>query len=252
MQGFEGFCWFLFKLGLVGLAVFGLLGFLSLVLASLMLAILCFVFSESYFGLSRFSLFKRLVLGFVLIISFVEVADLVLVSVPLVLNLNSGSVAAHLAIVELNFSNFAYPALPFAYLFFVGLGVFAFVVKVLPSSKIGERFAGFVRHLKGKFQLENYQPLSGRLPLVLAVIISIVISILFVVFTVLPWVNPTNMLVSVDSPSYYQWLVHMRSIDVNSALTFAFANDRAVFLVLIYLLSSVISPLMFYNLLLLY
>ncbi|MGD0449875.1 MAG: hypothetical protein ABSA79_02325 [Candidatus Bathyarchaeia archaeon] len=233
----------LIQLGLINLAVFGLLGFFPLVLASLILVTLCFAFSETYFGLSRFSLFKRLVLGFVLVISIVEISDLVLVSVPLVFNLNSGPVARHLAVVELNFSNFAYPALPFAYLFFAGLGIFAFIVKVLPSSKIGERFAGFVRHLKGTFQLGNYQPLSCRLPLVLAVIISIVISILFVVFTVLPWVNPTNMLVSVDSPSYYQWLIHMRSIDINSALTFAFANDRAVFLILIYLLSAVISPI---------
>ena len=233
----------LVQLGLISLALFGLLGFFPLVLDSLTLVALCFVFSESYFGLSRLSLFKRLFLGFVLVISIVEVTDLVLVSAPLVLNLNPGAVATHLAVVELNFSNFGYPVLPFAYVFFVGLGVFAFLAKALLSGKIGERFSGFVRHLKDAFQLENYPPLSGRLPLFLAVIISIVISSLFVVITVLPWVNPTNMLVSVDSPSYYQWLIHMRSINVNSALTFAFANDRAVFLILIYLLSSLISPI---------
>lgn len=126
VAGSRRFLQVLFQLGVVGLAVFGLLGFFPLVLASLMLVTLCFAFSESYFGLSRFSLFKRLVLGFVLVISIVEVTDLILVSVPLVFNFNLGSLATHLAVVELNFSNFAYPALPFAYLFFVGLGIFAF------------------------------------------------------------------------------------------------------------------------------
>jgi hypothetical protein len=241
-EGFRRYLLVLVQCGLASLAVFGLLGLLPVVWASLALAILCFVFSGGYFGLSRLSLFKRLVLGFVLVVSFVEVADLVLVNVPVVLNLNSGLGAAHWSVVELSFSNFAYYALPFAYLFFVALGVFAFVVKVLPGSKVGERFVRFVGRVKGVFRFENYEPLSGHFPLVLAVIISVVMSVLFVVFTVLPWFNPTNMLVSVDSPSYYQWLIHMRSVDVNSALTFAFANDRAVFLVLTYVLSFVFAP----------
>jgi hypothetical protein len=51
------------------------------------------------------------------------------------------------------------------------------------------------------------------------------------------------MLVSVDSPSYYQWIVYMHSVNVNSALSFAFANDRALFLVLAYALSFLASPL---------
>ena len=76
--------------------------------------------------------------------------------------------------------------------------------------------------------------MGGRFVLVLAVLVSAVISCLFVVFTVLPWANPTHMLVSVDSPSYYQWIVYMRSVNVNSALSFAFGNDRALFLVLAY------------------
>ena len=40
--------------------------------------------------------------------------------------------------------------------------------------------------------------------MVLAVVVSAVVSCLFVVFTVLPWSNPTGMMVSVDSPDYYQ------------------------------------------------
>ncbi len=76
--------------------------------------------------------------------------------------------------------------------------------------------------------------------MVLAVVVSAVVSCLFVAFTVLPWSNPTGMMVSVDSPVYYTWISHMRSMDVNSALSFAFSNDRAVFLVLCYALSFVV------------
>ena len=72
---------------------------------------------------------------------------------------------------------------------------------------------------------------------VLAVVVSSVVSCLFVLFTVLPWANPTNMLVSVDSPVYYAWVSHMRTVDVNSALSFALGNDRALFLVLCYVAS---------------
>ena len=84
--------------------------------------------------------------------------------------------------------------------------------------------------------------MRGRLVVPLAVLVSSVVSCLFVVFTVLPWVNPTNMLVSVDSPFILSVACYMRSVDVNSALTFAFANDRALFLVLIYALVFRVSP----------
>ena len=50
------------------------------------------------------------------------------------------------------------------------------------------------------------------------------------------------MLVSADSPGYYQWIVYMRSVNVNGAFSFAFANDRALFLILAYALSFVIAP----------
>ena len=85
----------------------------------------------------------------------------------------------------------------------------------------------------------GFEFLRGRLVVVLAVVVSAVVSCLFVVFTVLPWSNPTGMMVSVDSPVYYNWISHMRSVDVYSALSFAFGNDRAVFLVLSYALSYV-------------
>ena len=252
----RGLGWFLLVFvlcGLVVLAGFGLLGVLPLVWVSMLLGVLVFVFSRVFFGVSRFSLFKRLLFCFVLVVLFVEVAALVLVNVPVVLNLDAGFFggAVHWGVVELSFSNLFYPFLPYAYLLFILLGVFAFVIRVLPptwgSSKFRfERVVQFVSRLKAVFESckrRECELLSGRFPLVLAVFVSVVVSCLFVVFTVLPWVNPTYMLVSVDSPSYYQWLVYMRGVDVNSALSFAFANDRAVFLVLSYVLSFVVSPL---------
>ena len=242
VRGFRRIALVFVQCALGCLGFFGFLGFLPLVCASLLLVVLCFAFSGSYFWLSRFSLLKRLVLGFVLVALFVEIADLVLFNVPLILNSNILFEGAHWNLVELSFSNLAYSFLPFAYLFFIALGIFAFSAKALLAGKVGEQFVGFVRRLKSVFKFEAYEPLFGRFPLVLAVLISVAVSVLFVVFTVLPWFNQTNMLVSVDSPQYYQWLIHMRSINVNSALSFAIGNDRAVFLVLIYALSFVVAP----------
>ena len=88
----------------------------------------------------------------------------------------------------------------------------------------------------------GFEFLRGRLVLVGAVLVGAVVSCLFVLLTVLPWINPTNMLVSVDSPDYYQWIVYMHGVDVNGALSFAFANDRALFLILAYALSFIASP----------
>jgi hypothetical protein len=136
------------------------------------------------------------------------------------------------------------------YLFFILLGIAGFVVKVAPagywSGKIRGGWFKFVHHLSSMLELSGEgksEFLSNKFVPVLAVLVSGVVSCLFVVFTVLPWVNPTHILVSVDSPSYYQWIVYMRSVNVNSALSFAFANDRALFLVLAYALAFVASPL---------
>jgi hypothetical protein len=105
-----------------------------------------------------------------------------------------------------------------------------------------ERFGS----LKKRFELNDDDALgflNGRLVLVFAIIVSAVVSCLFVFFTVLPWSNPAKMLVSVDSPVYYEWIVYMRSVNVNSALSFAFSNDRALFLVLAYAFSFFVSPM---------
>jgi len=233
------------------LVIFGLVSLVSLALVSALIIAVCIVFSFSFFGVSRFGLFLRLLFGAVLVLSVFEVAALVLFNVPVALNLGSGVAGLHWANVELSFSNLAYPFLPYVYLLFVLLGVVAFVAKLVPEGWLvarirGEWFGRFVRRLSGVFEFGGdggFEFLGGRFVLVLAVLVSAVVSCLFVVFTVLPWANPTNMLVSVDSPGYYQWIVYMRSVDVNSALSFAFANDRALFLVLGYALSFFVSPL---------
>ena len=245
--GFVLFC----SVGWVCLVLFGFVNVVSLVLVSVLVIVLCVVFSFGFFGISRVGVFLRLLLGAVLVVLFVEVAALVLFNVPVALNLGFGAAGLHWGNVELVFSNFAYPFLPYVYLLFVLLGIVGFVVKVAPAGwfvgKIrGGWFVKFVHRLTGVFELSSdgeFKLLTGRFVLVLAVLVSAVVSCLFVVFTVLPWVNPTHMLVSVDSPSYYQWIVYMRSVNVNSALSFAFANDRALFLVLAYALSFITSPL---------
>ena len=165
-----------------------------------------------------------------------------------------GGLGLHWGGVELVFANLAYPFLPYVYLLFVLFGVGAFVFRVFPRGwswlvcKVrGGWFVGWVNSLFfGVHDGSGF--LRGRLVVVLAVLVSSVVSCLFVVFTVLPWSNPTNMLVSVDSPVYYTWISHMRSVDVNSALSFAFGNDRALFLVLCYVLSfftSIVNVLQF-------
>ena len=236
----------------VGLPVFGLFGFLPLVLASFAEVVLCLGFSRRLFGGSWFSFVKRLVVGVVLVFVFVEGAALVLFNVPVALNLPVGAwpVAVHWRLVELSLSNLAYPLLPYGYLAFIILGVAAFLVKVAPAAKLPEKWSSarvvqFAGRLRGAVEFckeQACEPFSGRFPVAAAVVVSFVVSSLFVVVTVLPWLNPTYRLVSVDAPTYYQWLVHMRGLDVNSALSFAFSNDRAAFMVLSYALSNVVAP----------
>ena len=251
----RSFVWFgLFSVWvvLVGwscLVVFGLLGLESLFFVSGLLLGICVVFSVSFFRVSRFSVLFRGLLGFVFVVLLIEVAALVLFNGRVALGLGFGGLGIHWGGVELGFANLGYPFLPYVYLLFVLFSIAACVFKVLPErwlnaeSRIGW-VASLVRRVGGVFEFEEgggFEFLHNRFVVILAVIISAVISCLFVVITVLPHVNPTGMLVSVDSPPYYQWIAYMRSVDVNSALSFAFANDRALFLVLCYGLSFFVS-----------
>ncbi|MGA3059139.1 MAG: hypothetical protein ABSD92_02090 [Candidatus Bathyarchaeia archaeon] len=232
------------------LVIFGFLSLVSFALVSALLLVFCIAFSSGFFGVSRFGLFLRILFGAILIASFFEVAALVLFNVPVALNLGFGAAGLHWGNVELTFSNFAYPFFPYVYLVFVLFGVAAFVVKAAPTrwlvTKIRSKQLELLHRLSGVFRPSwdgDLEFLNSRFVLILAAVVSAAVSCLFVVFTVLPWTNPTNMLVSVDSPTYYQWIVYMHSVNVNSALSFAFANDRALFLVLAYVLSFFASPL---------
>ncbi len=239
--------WVFVPLALAGLAFFGWFGLWPLVFAAFVLAGFCLVFSGSCFGVSWFSVLKRLVEGAVFVGVFVEAAALVLFNVPFVLNVpvEASAVSMHWWLVELSLSNLTYPFLPFAYLFLVVLGVAAFLWKVLSVTFAGrwkDRRGGFLDRLRGVAESSKAverEPFGCRFPVVLAVLISVAVSVVLVVVTVLPWINPTYRLVSVDAPSYYEWLVRMRGLDAGSALSFALANDRAAFLVLDYALSFV-------------
>jgi hypothetical protein len=228
----------------VFLVALGLVGMWSLVLVSGLLLGVCFVFAADLFGVNRLGLFLRVLFGGLLVVLFVELASFVLFNVPVALGLNAGALGLHWGAVELAFANLAYPFLPYVYLLFVLFGLGAFIFRVFPSwwswlvCKV--RVSGLVDGLNGVFNSSEgwgFGFLRGRLVVVLAVAVSAVVSCLFVVFTVLPWSNPTGMMVSVDSPVYYNWISHMRSVDVASALSFALGNDRAVFLMLCYVLS---------------
>jgi hypothetical protein len=235
----------------VFLVVLGLVGMWSLVLISDLILCLCFVFATNLFGIGRLVLFLRVLFGGLLILFFVELAGLFLFNVPIALGLNVRNLGLHWGGVELDFANLAYPFLPYVYLLLVVFGLGAYVFRVFPIGWLRfvcrDRVRRLVDCLNGvlsagegwRFGVES---LLGHWVVVLAVVVSAVVSCLFVVFTILPWNNPTGMMVSVDSPVYYDWISHMRSVDVYSALSFAFGNDRAVFLVLFYALSFV-APL---------
>jgi hypothetical protein len=241
---------------LCGLAVWVCLVFLdivgvwSLVIVSSLLLGACAVFATKLFGISQLGLFLRLLLGAFLVGLFVEAVTFALFSAPVALNFEPGAIGLHWNIVELSFSNLAYPFLPYGYLLFVLLGIVFFALKAAPEgwlSKIySKRFSSLFARFSGSFELgedDGLGFLRSRFVLVAAVFVGALVSFLFVLFTVLPWTNPTNILVSVDSPDYYQWIVHMQSVNVNGALSFALANDRALFLILAYALSFFASPL---------
>ena len=248
-RSFLGIAFIVFLFGSsVGLCLFvlGLVGIWSLVLVSGLLLGFCFLFSTDFFGVGWLVLFWRVLFGGLLLVFFVELVSFALFNVPVALGLNAGALGFHWSGVELVFSNLFDPFLVYVYLFFVLLGVGAFVFRVFPGvwgwlvvrAKVGR----IISRLRDLFLFGDVDVdwFLGVRWVVLAVVVSCVVSCLFVLFTVLPWNNPTNMLVSVDAPVYYKWISYMHSVDVNSALSFAFSNDRALFLILCYAVSSFI------------
>jgi hypothetical protein len=230
------------------LVLFGIVGLESLGLISVLLTGLLLVFSRKFMGISKFGLLLRLLFGALLLLTFVELASFVLSSIPTALGSNVDSLGLHWGMIRLAYSNLAYPVLYYAYLVFALIGIGAFLYRVLPG-----KWTRFVRKVRSEWLINDFMNeleynnesnfssgfLHNRFVVVFAVIVSVVFCFLFVAFTVMPWSNPTGKMVSVDSPVYYQWVSKMRSLDANSALSFAFGNDRALFLILLYALSYV-------------
>ncbi len=246
-----GVCFSVLSIGLAGwvcAVLSGLLSVFSLVFVSVILLVVCCAFA-GLFSFSRLGLLKCIVLGSASVAVVVEVGALILFNLPYTLNLSfaASAVATNWRLVELSFSNLAYPLLPYGFLFLILLGISAYLVELGRSEKFLEKFGKsrvlvcFRRLRLGFESLKDpkYEPISAHFPLALALLISFIVTVLFVVITVLPWFNPTNRLVSVDAPVYYEWLAHMRGLDAGSALQFAVHNDRALFLVLSYGLSFV-------------
>ena len=254
-------CPFLKRFGISAILV-GLVGWICLVflevlnVASLsvvsgLIIFLSLIFSLDVFSISRFKLLLRLLLGSISILLIIEIGALALFNAPMVFNLHIGAVGLQWNYIELCFSNLFYPTFGYVYLLFVLLGIVVFLSKALPFRRLfvkirGEWLVTSWSRLNNVFDSNHtdvFDFLRSRYVLIAAVLVSLIVSCLFVIFTVLPWANPTNMLVSVDSPSYYQWIAYMHSVDVNGALSFALINDRALFLILAYALSFIASPL---------
>jgi len=248
-----GLGWVATRLVLVGLAFLGILGPLPLALATFLLVALFLSDSEFCFEVPFFSALKSLVLSVVLVFAFIEAGALVLFNVPAVLNFPAGSLpfGLHWQLVALGVSNLVYPFLPYVYFVFLVLGVIAFLLKAFPVAGLvarwrSSRFLAFARRFVGVTgcdQSQNYAHVRGRFAVVLALLVSIVVSCLLVVVTVLPWVNPTYRLVSADAPVYYGYILHMRGLDVSSAAYWAFGTDRPVFFGFLAFLSYLVSPL---------
>jgi hypothetical protein len=106
-------------------------------------------------------------------------------------------------LTELSLSNLAYPFLPYAYLFLIAMGVLVFIMKIGPTVKLPKRLIlkrpiDYAKRLRSQVDCikeKEFEPLSAHFPLSLALLISFVVSILVVVITILPWINPTNRLV---------------------------------------------------------
>lgn len=239
--------------GLTFFSVYAELSMFLLTLVSFSLLLLYIGFVNCYLDVSVFYVFKHLFACFFVFLFFLELASLtsfLLLDTPLMHSFNSSSFVgvAHWMVLDLSFVNLAYPLLPWGYLFLVGLGFLSVFFKVGVFQSVFDYFRGrkeFVPFSKGTVfngKLGSFSFLNSNLILGLAVAVCVVVCVVLVVLTVVPWVNPTYRLVSVDAPLYYQWVQEMRSFDFNGAVSWAFAGDRAVFMLLFYFLSMMVLP----------
>jgi hypothetical protein len=198
----------------------------------------------------NFSLIKNYLLCVLMVAFFVEFLTLIIYNVPTALNFSPQTSVnfSLLNMTELSLSNVAYPFLWLTYLLLASLAIIAFVCKSLPTKTMsktngamrGKSISRIIEKFDRVCRSQSELKVSHRI-LAVALLFSIVFSFLFVVFTILPSTNPTNMLVSVDGPRYYEMINHMRSGDLNYAFSYAFSNDRTTFLLLGYGLSFLIG-----------
>jgi hypothetical protein len=229
----------------VCLVIFSFLSIISLVLVTGLVWFILIISRNKI--LPNFGIIKTSI-AILIIAFFIELLTLSFYSFPMAFYLTppTSSPSYHLNLLELSFSNLAYPFLPILYLLFISTVIVAYIFKIAPH-----RFAARIKMaLQGKLSnrlissfgtlYRNKSEPKVNQKLVLAVLVlAIVLSILFVIFTLLPSSNPTNMLVSVDAPAYNKMITHMRTGNVDSAFSYAFANDRTTYLLLAYSLSFV-------------
>jgi hypothetical protein len=227
------------------LVIFSFLSIFSLILVTGLVWFILVISKEKI--LPNFGILKTALA--ILTLSFViELLTLSFYTLPIVLDLTPqiSSASYHLNLLELSFSNLAYAFLPLLYLLFISLALVVYIFKIAPSkfkARITEALQGkLTNRLIGSFDTlcsNESEPKVNQNHVLTVLILSIVLSFLFVVFTLLPSSNPTNMLVSVDAPAYNEMVIHMRNGDVDSAFSYAFANERTVYLILAYTLSFV-------------
>jgi hypothetical protein len=238
---------------IICLILYSLVNMTSLIFASALVALLNFLWSIKLFGIDRLRLLKGLIFGVISVVLIIEFLSFTFYHVPTALNFGPQplSAAAQLNIVELSCSNLTYPILPYAFLFFILVSIVSFFGVVAPKqivSKMGTIVLERRRLNQVLEIIDDYRKISPefsitRLNIILAVVTSIIISCLFVVFTIIPSSNPTDMLVSVDAPRYYEMITRMRSDDLNSAFSYALSNDRSLFLLVAYGLSFVLGTI---------
>lgn len=231
---------------------------LALSVGSLIIFFLFAYFPRESFKASTLTIIKDLMLSAAAVLLLVQVCSLaasIALIAPFVSSLSPSFLAEahHWILVDQSFADLFYPLLPAAYLFFVFLGLASILVKLNLFQRLLDRThrqtlckligISWLLDIDQKDPDAPFGFLNRRIFLALAILASFAVSVILVIITVLPWINPTFRLVSVDAPFYYQWIHTLRTTNFSGAMTLAFGSDRPLFLVLMYALSWAFSPL---------
>lgn len=242
------------NISIIALSVCANLTFL-LTIASLGIAILYSIYVKRYLSIPFFFTVKSMFFCFFILVIFVELASFVsfwLINTPVAANFDLQFLKDlnYWITLDLNLVNLTHSVLPWMYLFLVGLGVLSVFIKIgvlnrgfdFFKGKKGLKSCSYISYFKD-FDEKVHPFFNSNLVLSVAFIISVVICIVLVILTVMPWINPTYRLVSVDAPLYYKWVQEMSVFDFGGAISWAFAGDRSIFMIFLYLLAMVIFPL---------